>query len=62
MGTYLQKTGVGQAGHLSVQRQHLQVSAGIVVGNEAVEQAGATGHFEGGNDGTPIQRSDQTAT
>ncbi len=57
----LQTSHVGQGGHLLVQRQNFQAGAGIVVGNEAVEQSRAAGRRQGLDDGSSVQWSDQPA-
>lgn len=58
---FLQALDVGEGGHLSVERQDLQVGASVLVSDEAVEKAGAAGCFQGDDDRAPIQRCDQTA-
>ncbi len=52
---------IGQAGHLPVQCQDCQAVACVVVGDEAVEKAGAAGCFQSLDNGPPVHRCHQAA-
>ena len=57
----LERTDIGQAGHLPVQCQDCQAVACVVVGDEAVEKAGAAGCFQSLDNGPPVHGCHQTA-
>ena len=46
---------------MAVQRERLQAGLGVVVGDEAVEEAGACGGGQGVQHGPPVQRGDEAA-
>ena len=52
---------VGEGGHLAVEGEGLEAGLGVVVGDEAVEEAGAGGVGEGVEHGPPVERSDEAA-
>ena len=53
--------GLGEGGHAAIQGEGVHSCAGVVVGNEAVEQAGAAGGREGVEDGASVERGDEAA-
>ena len=57
----LQPARIGKYSHLAVEGENLEASPGIVVGNEAVEQTGATGLPQGRDDDDTAERGHQAA-
>ncbi len=52
---------VGEGGHLAVEGEGVDAGKGVVVGDEAVEEAGAAGGREGLEDGVAAERGDEAA-
>ena len=55
------EVGLGEGGHAAVEGEGFQACAGVVVGDEAVEEAGAGGGGEGVEDLLPIERGNEAA-
>ena len=47
---------MGEGGHLAVEGEGVDAGKGVVVGDEAVEEAGAAGGCEGLEDGVAAER------